>query len=142
MNKWFVIGVLVLAAIFIACIARADYPLGFDKIKALCDNGTEVAEGVMGVEAELPDTLTTGNPDGKILLMAGEGPKGIGVAIAIVTSEGDPILWIGIIHFQEGDQNVAVNYLTGEDDVASDETVAKFLATWLNLYNKACGTKT
>jgi hypothetical protein len=140
MNKWLVITVLVIAAIFFYTLARADYPNGFDKIHQLCEASENVVDEVKVIEVYMPDTINPGNPDGKILLLAGEGPKGIGVGMVILTSEDDPIVGVIIYHFND-ETTVVRNVLTGEIDDIGETTVQLFIDEWFRLYNLAIGTQ-
>lgn len=135
-------AVVALVVLVMVAVAKADYPNGFDKIKAIIDKeGYPMAiEGLTGVEGMLPDTVTRGNSEGKILLMAGEGEKGIGVAIAIVTEENDPIMYVAIYHFSADHTTVVVDILTGQQDTISPETCNEFITQWLKLYEKSKGT--
>jgi hypothetical protein len=134
------IGVLGLIAgvalvLFIVSVARADYPNGFDKIHAICANSPEVQPGLKGVELSIKDESPS-NRNGMILLFAGEGDKGIGVGAAVLDSEGNPIVYIGIYHMSEDDSTIVVNILTGEEDTIEPETIQKFITWWLGMYDR------
>jgi hypothetical protein len=134
-----VVVAILLAVVFIVCIARADYPNGFEKIKEICDRSPEIMPGVRGVEIRTCDTLNEDNKGGTLLLMAGDGEEGIGVGIGVFDKNEQVIVYVAIYHMNDG-STVIVNLLTGEEDSVSDETVSKFIYMWLRLYYQAVGT--
>ena len=133
-----VVAVIVLAVVFVVAIARADYPNGFARVHELCSMSPELQPGLKGVELYIPDTYNEDNPDGKIMLVAGEGDRGIGIGIAVFDKAEMPLLYVAIYHMTD-ETTVVVNILTGEEDTIGDVTVQDFINQWFTLYNKAVG---
>jgi len=134
-----VVVAIILAVVFIVSIARADYPNGFDKIHEICASSPEIQPGIKGVELMIPDVQNENNLGGHILLLAGEADNGIGVGIAIIDKDNEPILYTAIYHMTD-ESTFVVNIMTGRRDTISEKTVQEFIAQWLILYNKAIGT--
>lgn len=126
-----IVGVIA-AIVFVAVVARADYPNGFAEIHAICARSPEVQPGIKGVELAIKDDKDDGV---MILLFAGEGETGIGVGVALLNAEGVPFYYTAIYHMTDG-STVIVDLLTREQDTVTPETVQKFISWWLGGYSR------
>jgi hypothetical protein len=61
----------------------------------------------------------------------------VGVIIAILTEERDPVVAYAVFYFPEEQRWGVVNLMTGAEDEITTQTACEFVDQWLKLYDRA-----